>query len=113
MLRSCIAGKRIRDRSRCVGLKVTPPKLSNKRRVEPEYSEEARREHVSGLVRLSVVVDVDGRVRNITIIRGLGYGLDENAAKAVRTWEFTPAMKDGVPVEATVPVECTFRTLSK
>jgi TonB family protein len=59
---------------------------------------------------LSVIVDVDGHVRNIKVIRGLGYGLDENAVKAVRTWEFIPAMKDGIAVEATVPVECNFRT---
>jgi TonB family protein len=89
--------------------KVTPPRLSNKKRVEPQCSENAIRDHISGLVKLRAVVGIDGHVRGVEVVRSLGYGLDENAVDAVRTWEFQPALKNGEPVEATVPIECEFR----
>jgi len=91
--------------------KATPPRVSNKKRSEPEYSEQARRDHISGTVELKATVGADGHVRDIEVVRGLGHGLDENAIKAVRTWEFEPATKDGVPTEGTVPINCEFHTL--
>jgi TonB family protein len=87
---------------------VTPPRLSNKKRVEPQCTEKAIRGHISGLVKLRAVVGIDGHVRDVEVVRSLGYGLDENAVDAVRRWEFQPALKDGTPVEATVPIECQF-----
>ena len=88
--------------------KVTPPQLSNKKRVEPQCSEKAIRDHIRGLVKLQAVVDIDGHVRDVEVVSSLGYGLDENAIDAVRTWEFQPARKEGAPVEATMSIECQF-----
>src|SRR5262249_20959288 len=68
---------------------------------EPEFSDEARREHYQGLVSLLIVVGVDGRAHDIRPLRSLGMGLDEKAIEAVRTWRFEPGKKDGRPV----PVE--------
>lgn len=58
---------------------------------------------------LSVVVDQQGRPRNIHIARSLGLGLDEKAIDAVKRWKFTPGTKDGIPVAVQVNVEVSFR----
>lgn len=76
---------------------------------EPEYSEEARRVKHQGMVLLSVVVDKQGRARDIHVARSLGMGLDEKAIEAVKTWRFSPGMKDGIPVAVQVNVEVSFR----
>lgn len=92
-----------------VGNGVSSPTVL--RRVDPEYSEEARKAHVSGTVLLSVVVDTDGRARNVSVIRGFGMGLDANAVDAVSKWEFRPGEKDGKPVSVQVQIEVSFRLL--
>ncbi|HTR24511.1 MAG TPA: energy transducer TonB [Terriglobales bacterium] len=76
---------------------------------DPEYSEEARRAKYQGSVLLWLVVGVDGRPRDIRVQRTLGMGLDEKAIEAVRTWRFTPGMKDGRAVAVQVNVEVSFR----
>jgi protein TonB len=57
---------------------------------------------------LSMVVDKDGKTRNIQVLRALGLGLDEKAIEAVKTWRFDPALKDGKPVDVLVSVQVTF-----
>ena len=73
-------------------------------KVEPEYSEEARKAKWQGTVVLSLIVDEEGRPQEIKVVRALGLGLDQKAIEAVQKWEFKPGMKDGhaVPVQATV-----------
>ena len=56
-----------------------------------------------------MVVDQQGRPRNIHIARSLGLGLDEKAIDAVKRWKFTPGTKDGIPVAVQVNVEVSFR----
>jgi len=90
--------------------KVTPPRLARGNRAALEYSEEARLNHISGIVKLKVTVDTEGHAKGIEVVRSVGYGLDENAVKAVRTWKFEPATKDGMAIEWSVPVDCEFRT---
>ena len=76
---------------------------------EPEYSDEARRVKHQGVVILSVIVDQEGRPREIRLARSLGMGLDEKAIEAVKKWKFSPGMKDGLPVAVQVSVEVSFR----
>jgi TonB family protein len=92
-----------------IGGDVSQPQLIYK--VEPEYSEEARKAKFSGTVLLSVVVDKDGNPRDIKVIRPLGLGLDEKAIEAVAKWRFRPGMKRGVPVPVYANVEVNFRLL--
>jgi periplasmic protein TonB len=86
---------------------VTPPRVTMKR-VEPQFSDEALQMHASGTVRLKVYVGADGRVQDVWILQGVGFGLDREAVKAVEQWEFRPAMRLGKPIEGTAYVECNF-----
>src|SRR5450759_1645830 len=79
-----------------VGGGVKAPSLLYK--MEPEYSEEARAAKYQGTVLLRLVVDVDGRAKNIEVVNGLGLGLDETAVLAIQQWKFKPGEKEGVPV---------------
>jgi TonB family protein len=80
---------------------------------EPEYSEEARRKSVSGIVLLKLVVTAKGDTSNIMIARSLGSGLDEKAIEAVRQWKFKPATKDGEPVSVQIAVEVSFHVAKR
>jgi periplasmic protein TonB len=80
-------------------------------RPEPEYSEEARKAKFQGAVMLEIVIDENGRTRNIRVIRPLGLGLDEKAIEAVQKWRFKPSTKDGRPVAVQARVEVNFRLL--
>ncbi len=92
-----------------VGDGVTAPHLLLK--VEPEYSEEARKAKYQGTVVLRVEVDASGRATNIRVQHSLGLGLDEKAIEAVRKWKFSPGKKDGKPVTVAALVEVNFRLL--
>lgn len=80
-------------------------------KVEPEYSEEARKAKFQGTVLLAIVVDEAGKTANVRLIRGIGMGLDEKAMEAVMKWRFRPGYKDGKPVPVQANVEVNFRLL--
>ena len=92
-----------------VGGGVTAPSLLYK--VEPEYSEEARKAKYQGVVVLYVEVDPSGKAVNPRVVRSLGLGLDEKAIEAVRKWKFRPGYKDGKPVTVAATIEVNFRLL--
>jgi TonB family protein len=77
--------------------------------VKPDYSEEARRKSVEGEVVLEIVVRRDGAVGDVRVLRGLGHGLDQLAVQAVRQWRFSPAQRQGVPVDVLVEVAVEFQ----
>ncbi len=91
------------------GRGVTPPQLVYK--VEPEFSEEARKAKYQGVVVLSIHVDATGAVRDVRVQRGLGLGLDEKAIDAVSHWRFRPGLFDGKPVVTEATVQVTFQLL--
>jgi TonB family protein len=80
-------------------------------KVEPEYSEEARAAKYSGTVLLKIVVDVDGKAKDIEVVNGLGLGLDEKAVLAIQQWKFKPAEKDGAPVPVLANIEVNFKLM--
>ena len=88
---------------------VTAPSVLYK--VEPEYSEEARKAKYQGTVVLYVEVDAAGRPTNLKVVRSLGLGLDEKAIEAVEKWKFRPGYKDGKPVTVAATIEVNFRLL--
>ena len=62
---------------------------------EPEYSKEAKERKIEGTVVLYLIVGADGFPRDIRIARSVGYGLDEEAIKTAKKWEFKPATIKG------------------
>ena len=92
-----------------IGGGVTSPRLLYK--VEPEYSEEARKAKYQGTVMLAVEVWEDGIAHNIRVLRSLGLGLDEKAVEAVKQWKFSPGKKDGKPVRVAAQIQVSFRLL--
>ncbi len=81
------------------------------RKVEPDYSEKARKAKIQGVVVLVIDIDVTGHVTNPHVTKSLGYGLDEKAIEAVRKWKFDPPKQDGKPFQMTVTVEVNFQLL--
>jgi TonB family protein len=76
---------------------------------DPEYTEQARVAKTQGTCILWLIVDDQGRPRDIRVVRGLGMGLDAKAIEAVKQWKFQPAMKDGRPVNVQISVEVGFK----
>jgi periplasmic protein TonB len=92
-----------------IGGGVSQPQLLSK--VEPEYSEEARKAKWQGVVVLSLIVDETGLAQNIKVVRSLGMGLDQKAIEAVQKWRFVPGKKDNKPVPVYATIEVNFRLL--
>ena len=59
-------------------------------------------------VALSLIVERDGQPSTLTLVRGCGLGLDEEAARAVLQWRFRPGVTDGMPVRVAATVEVNF-----
>jgi TonB family protein len=88
------------------GLKL--PKVIYQR--VPPYTQEARSNRIEGVVFLQVVVRKNGTVDSAKVLKGLGYGLDEQAIEIVtREWRFEPGTKNGVPVDVQMNIVLTFR----
>jgi TonB family protein len=88
---------------------VSRPELIKK--VEPQYTEEARAAKYQGVVALYVVIEPDGTPDNFQILKSLGLGLDEKAIEAVQQWHFKPGVKSGVAVPVKAVIEVNFRLL--
>jgi protein TonB len=92
-----------------VGGGVSAPTLLFK--VEPEYSEEARKAKYQGTVVLYCEVTERGICQNLKVLRALGLGLDEKAIEAVKKWKFRPGYKNGKAVTVAATIEVNFRLL--
>lgn len=75
---------------------------------EPQYTEEARKNQVTGTVVLRAVFTSGGQVTGIRAVSGLPYGLTERAIAAARMIKFVPATKDGRPVSMYIQLEYNF-----
>jgi protein TonB len=75
----------------------------------PEYDAVARRFGQHGTVSMKVLIDENGRVTRVELVKGIPRSrLNDSAMKTVRTWTYKPAMKDGVPVKVWQPVDVKF-----
>jgi len=79
-----------------VGGKVAAPEVVL--RVEPHYTEPARRAGIQGVVILDLVIDTHGAVESVTVLRGLPLGLTGSAVTAVEQWRFEPSTYRDHPV---------------
>jgi periplasmic protein TonB len=86
-----------------------PPAKPRPRNVpQPAGTEAARAAGVEGKVRVQLTVDESGRVVDVKLLQGLGYGLDEAALSAARQAEFEPAVRCGKPSRATFNISMRF-----
>jgi TonB family protein len=79
---------------------------------KPDYTDEGRKQKINGEVRLEVLFKSDGRAHVVRVLQGLGYGLDEQAVKAAEQIKFTPALREGQPVDSTALVHIIFELIS-
>ena len=89
---------------------LTAPQILEKPR--PAYTEEARRLQIEGEVQLEIRFCASGEIHILRVVRGLGHGLDENAAQAARAIRFLPARRDGRAVDSTATVHIIFQLAS-
>jgi len=82
-------------------------------RTEPNYTEEASRAGVNTTIVVSFVVNENGAPQDIKVVRGAGFGLDERATRAIETWRFEPATREGKPFPLPNHVEMHLTTLDK
>lgn len=74
----------------------------------PEFPLQMRRDGLSGVVAVSVVIDETGSVVSATVAKTTDAGFNEAAMAAVKKWKFKPAQKDGVAVKIKVTVPIRF-----
>ncbi|MEA2337029.1 MAG: hypothetical protein QOE82_1036, partial [Thermoanaerobaculia bacterium] len=78
-------------------------------KVDPIYPEEARRERISGIVIIETVIDRNGVVKDVTVLKPLPAGLSEAAVDAVKQWTFKPGTLDGQPVDVIFNLTVNFK----
>ena len=80
------------------------------REVKPQYTADAMRAKVQGTVLLECVVNSDGTVGMVDVVKSLDptFGLDQEAIKAAKQWRFAPGTRFGEPVAVLVTIELTF-----
>jgi len=90
----------------------SPPEVTTRARVlskpEPQYTEEARRNQITGTVILRVVFSRSGEVTSIRAIQTLSDGLTEKAIAAARRIRFVPATRNGQTVSMYMQLEYNF-----
>jgi TonB family protein len=89
---------------------VKPPQLLTT--LDPASNDYAQKNNIAGMVFLQMVVDANGRPGEVTIVRPIGFGLDEKAVEAVQHSQFRAGTLKGKPVSELVNLQVTFRIYS-
>lgn len=79
------------------------------RDVAPTYPSIARAAHVEGIVIIEATIGLDGKVQDARILRSANPLLNAEALNAVRQWEYTPTLLNGIPVAIVMTVTVNFR----
>jgi TonB family protein len=105
--RSKTAVTKAADGTLRVGGDVNAPVVLSK--VEPVYTEEARKARIMGIVIVEATIGRDGLVKNVSVLKPLPFGLDQAAVDAVKQWTFKPATMNGQPVDVRFNLTVNFR----
>ena len=88
-----------------VGGNIRPPtKIKDVKPVYPSIAQSAR---VQGVVIIEATIGPDGKVNDARVLRSIPL-LDQSALDAVRQWQFTPTLLNGVPVPVIMTVTVNF-----
>ena len=88
-----------------VGGNIKPPnKVKDVRPIYPPIAQSAR---VSGVVIIEATIGADGKVKDAKVLRSIPL-LDQAAVDAVKQWQFTPTLLNGVPVPVIMTVTVNF-----
>lgn len=80
-----------------VGGDMNPPEKTYA--PQPQYTEIARKARIQGVVIVQAIIDKEGNVTSVKLLKGLPMGLDTAALDAIKKWKFKPAtLADGRPV---------------
>ena len=88
-----------------VGGNIRPPEKVKD--VPPVYPPVAQSARVQGIVILEAIIGLNGKVSEVKVLRSVAL-LDEAAITAVRQWEYTPTLLNGVPVSVIMTVTVNF-----
>lgn len=85
------------------------PKLIKK--VDANYTAIARQNKVEGTFYVQITIDENGAVTNAEVVKGPSpdYGLKDECVKAALKWQFSPAIKSGVPVKTQMTYPIAFK----
>jgi len=89
-----------------VGGDVKAPVVTH--RVEPQYTDVARKAHTTGVVIVEAIIDKNGNVDHVKVLKGLPMGLSDEAEAAVRKWKFRPGTLNGEPVDVIFSLTVNF-----
>ena len=85
---------------------MTPPRAVSY--TIPTYTAEARSSGIEGTVTVQAAFDIEGKFTVLRVVRGLGFGLDENALAALQDWRFAPAYRSGRRVAVVANIDIAF-----
>jgi periplasmic protein TonB len=77
------------------------------KKVDPEYPEKARKQHIQGTVVLQATIGKEGDVENLQVISGDSM-LAAASIEAVKQWKYKPYLVNGEPVEVETQVDVIF-----
>lgn len=89
-----------------IGPDVTAPTVV--KRVEPQYTQDARKLRYAGTLVVEAVIETDGSLKVVRVIQALDHGLTEAGVEALEQWKFNPGMRNGEPVPVSLNIEVNF-----
>lgn len=81
-------------------------KMINENLIYPKVALENK---IQGIVFLSYMVDLDGVVKNITVLKGIGFGCDEEAIRLVGLMKYAPQRNRGIKITNTFKIKIEFK----
>jgi TonB family protein len=91
---------------------VNPPKIIEKSEISP--TEDALKSHTYGKVKISCLVNKNGGIQELRVVKGLGHGLDQRAMEGVKnSWLFLPATKNGEVHDSVISIDVDFPAPAK
>jgi periplasmic protein TonB len=89
-----------------IGGDIQPPALVH--RVEPVYPPAAVAARLQGIVILEALVDREGLVTEVKVLRSAGSILDRQALAAVKQWRYSPFLRNGLRERFVLTVTLSF-----